>query len=93
MLTDNYLTLLNNKQRTLSNYSKTLEQLTSAYDSTQLLKVKTKFADFIVELTKEMEELELPMRTEYQIVGIDRLQENINVILKKVRIVEHRSGN
>ncbi len=93
MVAENYLKLLNKKQGTLSNHNRDFGQILSTNNYTQLLETKTRLTDYIEQLSKELKELEVPVKTEYRIEGVGQLQTNINDILTRVRVIEQRSGN
>lgn len=92
LLIDNYLLPLHNKQITLANNKRSFENLISKHEYTHVLKIKEHIADYITDLMEEMEELLLPKRTEYRIIGMNSIQRNLEDTLKQVRIVEQTSG-
>lgn len=83
---------LHNKQITLANNKRAFENLISKHEYTHVLKIKDYIASYINDLMEEMEELVLPTRTEYRIIGMNSIQKNIDNDLKNVRIVEQTSG-
>jgi hypothetical protein len=91
--TDNYLVLLNNKQKTLSTHNGDFENILSTNDHTQLLEAKRRLTDCLEQLTKELKELKPPTKTEYRIEGVNQLQTSVETILKPVRIVKQKPGN
>jgi len=91
--TDNYLVLLNNKQKTLSTHNGDFENILSTNDHTQLLEAKRRLTDYLEQLTKELKELKPPIKTEYRIEGVGQLQTSVETILKQVRIVKQKPGN
>lgn len=93
LLAENYLALLNSKQETLSNQNRGFENILSTKDHTQLLEAKRRLTDYLEQLTKELQELKPPIKTDYCIEGIDKLQASINDILKQARVVEQKPGN
>jgi hypothetical protein len=92
-LTENYLTILKEKQRTLSNCIKNFEKILSTNDPTQLLEAKTRLTDEAEQLTKELKELKAPIKTEYRLEEFDQLQASVDNILKKARVDEQKPGN
>lgn len=95
LLIDRYLLPLHNKEITLANNMRAFENLIAKHEYTHVLKIKQYIADYITDLMEEMEEMEelvLPTRTEYRIIGMNHVQKNIDEDLKNVRIVEQTSG-
>ena len=83
---------MHNKQITLANNKRSFENLIPKHEYTHVLKIKEHIADYITDLMEEMEELLLPKRTEYRIIGMNSIQRNLEDTLKQVRIVEQTSG-
>ena len=92
-LVNRYLEGLDNKQATLSGHITDFEQILSAKDDLKLLEAKDRLANYLKKLTRELRELEPPIKTDYWVDGVDKLQADVTNVLPKLRVVKLNSGN
>ncbi|CAF1139485.1 unnamed protein product [Adineta steineri] len=91
--TESYWNQLNIKQKTFSDHNEKFENILSTNDHTQLLEDKKSLTNYLEQLTKELKELKLPIKTQYRVEGVDQLQTSIDNILKQACIIELTPGN
>ena len=93
VLIDSYLAELNSKQATLSKNNEEFERILSTKDALKLLEAKDRLTDCLKKLTAESKELKQPIKTKYQIDGVNQLQVDVKNVLQKARVIELKSGN
>ena len=88
MSTDNYRAILNRKEKELSACSSQFERILSDNDHALLLESKGSLTTYLDQLANELKALKPPVKTEYQIKGLDQLQTSFENILKEARVGE-----
>ena len=92
-LIEDYQTQLKRKEQYLNEKKKYFGSIVSANDHTKLLQTKEQLTTSLTDMTKELDELKPPVKTEYDIKGIEQLQASIDDMLKQVHIVIQTPGN
>ena len=88
-----YLEGLDNNQATLSGHITDFEQILSTKDDLKVLEAKDGLANHLEKITRELRELEPPIKTDYRIDGVNQLQADVTKVLQKLRVVKLSSGN
>ena len=85
---DNYFAIQKRKQTELSGCNTQFETILSSNDHTLLLEAKNNLTTYLDQLTNELKALKPPVRTEYQLEGIDQLQTSVENLLKTACVGE-----
>ena len=85
---DKYLAIPKRKQKELSGCNTQFETILSSNDHTLLLEAKNNLTTYLDQLTNELKALKPPVRTEYQLEGIDQLRTSVENLLKTARVGE-----
>jgi exonuclease VII large subunit len=80
------------KQQKLSQQNQQFKDILAIKIDAKLLEMKKELNDSIDLVSKELEKLEIPILTKYQIKGIDRLQSQMDEMLKQIWILDQQ-GN
>jgi hypothetical protein len=90
---DNYQTKLRSNKLVFDLENRAFESIVSAKDDIKLLQVKEQLTGCLQQITQELNKLKPPIKTEYEIKGIDQLQTFVGNILKQNVIIIQTPGN